>query len=132
MCEEAPEPRSYGARTRQKQRFVAGVVSPAQPHYLYGLLDANTDLPLGHTPPILAVAASATGYKVASLSPGPVLLGSPSGLEGLTGLEYYSSSSEFVRLREGLAKHCVCGKSCTNHRLEVPVWRLSPSLLQIQ
>lgn len=65
VCEEAPEPRLYGARTRQKQRFVAGVISPAQPHYLYGLLDANTDLPLGGTPPILGMAASATGYKVA-------------------------------------------------------------------
>ena len=64
VCEEAPEPRLYGARTRQKQRFVAGVISPAQPHYLYGLLDANTDLPLGGTPPILGIAASATGYKV--------------------------------------------------------------------
>ena len=64
VCEEAPEPRTYGSRTKQKQRFVAGIVTPAQPHYLYGLLDANVDLPLGVSPPILAVAASAGGYKV--------------------------------------------------------------------
>ena len=69
VCEEAPEPRAYGARTKQKQRFVAGVVTPAQPHYLYGLLDANTDLPLGGAAPLLAVAASATGYKVARSPP---------------------------------------------------------------
>lgn len=64
VCEEAPEPRSYGLRTKQKQRFVAGVVTPAQPHYLFGLLDANIDPVLGGTPPILAIAASAAGYKV--------------------------------------------------------------------
>ena len=31
VCEEAPEPRTYGSRTKQKQRFVAGIVTPAQP-----------------------------------------------------------------------------------------------------
>jgi len=63
VCEEAPEPRSYGARVKQKQRFVAGIATPAQPHYLYGLLDANMDPSLGGTPPILAINASAGGYK---------------------------------------------------------------------
>ena len=65
ICEEAPEPKVYGQRTKQKQRFVAGIVTPAQPHYMYGLLDANMDPPLAATAPILAVAASAGGYKVA-------------------------------------------------------------------
>ncbi|CAL8466240.1 g5776 [Coccomyxa elongata] len=64
VCEEAPEPRTYGTRTKQKQRFVAGIVTPAQPHYLYGLLDANMDPSLGGTPPVLAIATSAGGYKV--------------------------------------------------------------------
>lgn len=63
VCEEAPEPRSYGARAKQKQRFVAGIATPAQPHYLYGLLDANMDPSLGGTPPLLAITASASGYK---------------------------------------------------------------------
>jgi hypothetical protein len=64
VCEEAPEPRTYGSRSKQKQRFVAGIVTPAQPHYLYGLLDANMDPSLGGTPPVLAIAASAGGFKV--------------------------------------------------------------------
>ncbi len=68
VCEEAPEPRTYGTRTKQKQRFVAGIVTPAQPHYLYGLLDANMDPSLGGTPPILAIATSAGGYKACFLS----------------------------------------------------------------
>lgn len=66
VCEEAPEPRTYGTRTKQKQRFLAGIVTPAQPHYLYGLLDANMDPCLGGTPPILAIATSAGGYKACS------------------------------------------------------------------
>ena len=67
VCEETPEPRTYGARTNKKQRFVAGIVTPAQPHYMYGLLDADMDPSLGETPPILAVATSAGGYKAGFL-----------------------------------------------------------------
>ncbi|BDA51431.1 probable DNA mismatch repair protein MutS at C-terminar half [Coccomyxa sp. Obi] len=69
VCEEAPEPRTYGTKTKQKQRFVAGIVTPAQPHYLYGLLDANMDPSLGDTPPILAIATSTGGYKVMEVQP---------------------------------------------------------------
>ena len=54
----------YGSRTKGKQRFLAGVVTPAQPHYLYGLLDANQDPHLGMAPPILGISASAGGYQV--------------------------------------------------------------------
>ena len=64
VCEEAPEAKVYGSRTKGKQRFLAGVVTPAQPHYLYGLLDANQDPHLGMAPPILGIAASAGGYQV--------------------------------------------------------------------
>ena len=67
VCEETPEPKVYGARTGKKQRFMAGIVTPAQPHYMYGLLDAGVDPPLGETPPILAVATSAGGYKAGFL-----------------------------------------------------------------
>ena len=34
VAEEAPEAYSYGTRARKKERYVAGVVTPAQPHYL--------------------------------------------------------------------------------------------------
>ncbi|EIE20036.1 hypothetical protein COCSUDRAFT_58259 [Coccomyxa subellipsoidea C-169] len=80
VCEEAPEPRSYGSRTKQKQRFVAGIVTPAQPHYLYGLLDANMDPSLGGTPPILAIAASAGGYKARILASPSFLCNMQSGV----------------------------------------------------
>lgn len=68
ICEEAPEAKVYGSRTKGKQRFLAGVVTPAQPHYLYGLLDANQDPHLGMAPPILGIAASAGGYQVQASS----------------------------------------------------------------
>ena len=68
ICEEAPEAKVYGSRTKGKQRFLAGVVTPAQPHYLYGLLDANQDPHLGMAPPILGIAASAGGYQVRDVS----------------------------------------------------------------
>ena len=68
VCEEAPEAKVYGSRTKGKQRFLAGVVTPAQPHYLYGLLDANQDPHLGMAPPILGIAASAGGYQVLAVS----------------------------------------------------------------
>lgn len=64
VCEEAPEAKKYGFKTKARQRFLAGVVTPAQPHYLHGLLDANQDPHLGMVPPILGVAASAGGYQV--------------------------------------------------------------------
>jgi hypothetical protein len=62
-----PEAKAYGFRAKGKVRFLSGVVTPAQPHYLYGLLDANVDPPLGRAPPILGIAASAGGYQVSSL-----------------------------------------------------------------
>lgn len=39
VCEEAPVPYSYGARASRKERFVAGVVTPASPVYVHGLAD---------------------------------------------------------------------------------------------
>ena len=36
VAEEAPEPYSYGTRARKKERYIAGVVTPAQPHYFSG------------------------------------------------------------------------------------------------
>ena len=64
VCEEVPEVKRYGLKTKGKSRFLAGVVSPAQPHYLFGLLDANQDPHLGMAPPTLGIANSVGGYKV--------------------------------------------------------------------
>ena len=64
VCEEVPEVKRYGLKTKGKSRFLAGVVTPAQPHYLFGLLDANQDPHLGMAPPTLGIANSVGGYKV--------------------------------------------------------------------
>ena len=42
VAEEAPEGYSYGSRARKKERYVAGVVTPAQPHYLVNSLSAGS------------------------------------------------------------------------------------------
>ena len=41
VAEEAPEAYSYGTRARKKERYIAGVVTPAQPHYLVNSLDKS-------------------------------------------------------------------------------------------
>ena len=62
VCEEAPEPYSYGSmRSRQKARYVAGVVTPASPHLLHGLVDADADVVLEAAPPLLGVAPRVVG-----------------------------------------------------------------------
>ena len=64
VCEEAPDIRSYGARTKSKSRYVSGVVTPAQPNYLHGLVDDSADSQLNEAPPVLAVATAVGGYMV--------------------------------------------------------------------
>ena len=70
VCEElAPAPGA--SRARMKERFEAGVVTPASPLYVYGLAladDARDDAAAaaadsrgGEQPPIVGVAASARG-----------------------------------------------------------------------
>lgn len=39
MCEEAEEPYRYGAINKGKDRYISGIVSPAAPHYVYGLIN---------------------------------------------------------------------------------------------
>ena len=65
MCEEAPEQYSYGPRQKMKKRFVGGVVTPAQPQYLHGMVDDRMDAhDFQASPPILGVVAAVGGYKV--------------------------------------------------------------------
>ena len=65
MCEEAPQGYSYGARAKMKNRFIGGVVTPAQPQYLYGMVDDRADAhDFVESPPILGIAAAVGGYKV--------------------------------------------------------------------
>ena len=63
VCEEAPEPYAYGTKTKRKERFLAGIVSPASPNYVHGLVDVPGAVPLEAPPPLLGVAASVAGYK---------------------------------------------------------------------
>ena len=64
VCEEMPTPFTYGARAARKERFVAGVVSPASPIYCYGLAGEDADPDYASVPPVIAVACSSRGYSV--------------------------------------------------------------------
>jgi len=65
VCEEAPSGYNYGARTKSKSRFIGGVVTPAQPQYLYSMMEDRADVHDFHeSPPILGIAAAVGGYKV--------------------------------------------------------------------
>ncbi|KAL0023521.1 hypothetical protein WJX79_006936 [Trebouxia sp. C0005] len=65
VCEEAPQGYNYGARTKMKNRFIGGVVTPAQPQYLYSMMEDRSDAhDFQESPPILGIAAAVGGYKV--------------------------------------------------------------------
>lgn len=64
VCEEAPDAHAYGQRKSQKRRYVAGVVTPAQPEYMHGLVDGGPDVALDDAAPLLGVSASVGGYQV--------------------------------------------------------------------
>ena len=64
VCEEVPDEYVYGQRKAQKQRYIAGVVTPAQPHYMHGLVNGGTDLPLEDSAPLMGISASVGGYQV--------------------------------------------------------------------
>ncbi|PSC73121.1 DNA mismatch repair mitochondrial isoform X1, partial [Micractinium conductrix] len=82
VCEETPEGYSYGSmRTKQKQRFVAAVVTPANPHLLHGLVDEDADCQSMPAPPLLALVPQVGGYTVLEVS---VDLATVSVMEGLT------------------------------------------------
>ena len=62
VLEEAKSPDSQTRKTR----FISGIMTPAQPDYLYGQVDAKgdmaKDIPSGNS--LVAVASSVGGYKV--------------------------------------------------------------------
>lgn len=65
VCEEAPEPYTYGSiRKQPKQRYIAAVVTPAAPHFLHGLVDEDTDIPVDSAPPLLGIVPSVGGYSI--------------------------------------------------------------------
>lgn len=69
VCEEAPEDlsaklRSKTLRQTGKQRYVAGVVTPAQPNYVVGLMDEDQDDGFQQMPPVLGVALGVSGYVI--------------------------------------------------------------------
>ena len=58
----------YGERrTRQKDRYVAGVVTPAAPFYLHGALVAARETCLDAVPPVLGICWGPGGYQVCCL-----------------------------------------------------------------
>ncbi len=63
VCEETPEPYAYGSRSKPKERYVGGIVTPASPNYVHGLVDITGAAPLATPPPLLGIAASVTGYQ---------------------------------------------------------------------
>ncbi|PRW39283.1 mitochondrial-targeted muts 1 [Chlorella sorokiniana] len=93
VCEEAPENYSYGlAHKKQKDRYIAQVVTPASPHLLHGLVDEETDLLFDAAPPLLALVPQVGGYTVLEVS---VDLGTVTVMEGLT------EDAVYARLHEG-------------------------------
>ncbi len=64
VCEEVPDEYLYGQRKAQKTRFIAGVVTPAQPHYMHGLVDGGGDVSLEVSAPLMGISASVGGYQV--------------------------------------------------------------------
>ncbi|KAL4438720.1 hypothetical protein ABPG77_006324 [Micractinium sp. CCAP 211/92] len=93
VCEETPEPYSYGTmRTKQKQRFVAQVVTPANPHLLHGLVDEDVDEHFDEAPPLLAVVPQVGGYTLLEVS---AELGTVTVTEGLT------EDAVYARLHDG-------------------------------
>ena len=58
VCEEAPMPYTYGARSKRKTRFVAQVVTPHSPVYVYNLSSNHSLSPefSFQTPPVVGIA----------------------------------------------------------------------------
>ena len=83
VCEEVPSMNPYGQRAPPKERYVAAVVTPASPQYVVGAADAGDDVAFDGDapPPVVAAAATATGYTLISVEPD---LRRATVLEGLT------------------------------------------------
>ncbi|KAI3431602.1 hypothetical protein D9Q98_004652 [Chlorella vulgaris] len=115
VCEEVPEAYSWGSmRNKNKERFVAAVVTPANPHLLHGLLDDNQDLQIDAAAPLLAVVPQVGGYTVLEVS---VDLQTVTVMEGLT------EDAVYARLHEGglappLFLHVPAASSSADRRLK--------------
>ena len=50
VCEETKSSDyMYGVKKPRKERFVAGIVTPASPYYVYGLIDSSqVGVPIRH------------------------------------------------------------------------------------
>jgi hypothetical protein len=70
VCEELPIP--YGSKNRRKQRYIAGVTSPASPLYVHDMsLSRDVDvsaLSAHEQAPMIAVAVSARGFVLYLIS----------------------------------------------------------------
>ena len=65
ICEEEANPYSYGVKKSAKNRYVAGVVTPASPNYMYGLVDDASVMDDREIPqPMLGIAYTKAGYSV--------------------------------------------------------------------
>ena len=66
VCEEEADPYRWGSKGQRKQRFVGGIVTPASPMYMYGLVvdDGNMLDPTEIARPLLGVARTKAGYSV--------------------------------------------------------------------
>ena len=71
VCEEVPQMNPYGRRAPPKERYVAAVVTPASPQYVVGAAEAGDDVAFDGDPPppVVAVAATATGYALIAVEP---------------------------------------------------------------
>ena len=67
VCEEVPQPYTYGARAKRKQRFIAGVVTPASPEYVYNHAARAEDAEFRPVPPVFGVARTRQGFAVAEV-----------------------------------------------------------------
>jgi hypothetical protein len=66
VCEEA-EDAGWSKRTgRNKSRFIAGVVTPAKPHYLYGMVEAEGDTQFGSSSSLPVVGEWQAGSSCSS------------------------------------------------------------------